>query len=658
MMHRLPYISAIGFGLLAVNLALTRYGISDLRVAKPADKVDVKSTPAPHSAIVLFDGKNLNNWVHINGRDKPKWKLLASGAMEVHGGNIMTRRKFGGSFKLHVEFRVPYLPDKKGQQRGNSGISVQGRYEVQVLDSYGLKSTAADCGAIFGVAAPRVNACKAPTIWQSYDIEFHAPRRVGMKKETARMTVYQNGILIHNNVKLTRDNTHGGLGGDIYTPGPIMLQDWGNPVQYRNIWLVSGTGLRPGLPRKPKAGTMSRLESFKAGRPAPPGPKVGYVLGIKPVQRIRADFAIRLKLPRMKVKDWCVLTARPPVLIGQKAVAVSGSPRGKVVTEQSPERRQVLRSIVAGKGKARHSIVVKTHYRATLYARQLLVRQPGDGSAGPPDLKPVVRANYLRSTLHLDYRTPGFGQWLVRAGLRRARGEGEIPFAQRAFRKIAQQELTYACPARFKRASEVVRARQGDCGSFANVYVSTLRANGIPARALIGRWATSTQPADKTGGQPFHQTHVKTEFFARGVGWVPVDPTCGIFGEDGGDFLTLHVDPDMDVPTKIAGKKPVEAMQPWAYYVTGFSGNFNGFSATGEKWVVHGERLHAKKPNRRGKQLSLGRPHIVTGDDGDADNDNDDGNDDNDGDDDASYQQWHKKHKSAVIIVAPKKKKK
>jgi hypothetical protein len=361
----------------------------------------------------------------------------------------------------------------------------------------------------------------------------------------------------------------------------------------------------------------------------------------------------------MKVKKWCVLTARPPVLTGQKAVAVSMSPRGRVVTEQSPERRQVLRSVVTGRGKTRHSVLVKTHYRATLYARQLLVRQPGDGAAAPPDLKSAVRAYYLRSTLHLDYRTPVFRQWLVRTGLRRARGEDEVPFAQRAFRRIAQQELSYVYPARYNRASEVVQAHQGDCGSFSNVYVSALRANGIPSRTLIGRWAASTDPKGGPGGTPFYQIHVKTEFFARGVGWVPVDPTCGVFGEDGGDFLTLHIDPDMDVPTQIAGTKPIEAMQPWAYYVTGYSGTFDGFSATGEKWVVHCERMQAKKLKRRSDRPSLERPPIVTGADGDADDGNDDGNDDDDGDDDdADYQQWHKKHRSAVIIVAPKKKKK
>ncbi len=239
-MRRYYATLAILLVLSLVNRAPGQYGdISDLKLAKPEDKIDVQPVPPPQGALVLFDGTNLDGWVKMDSKSKPTWKLREGKAMEVQGGNIITRQKFDGSFKLHVEFRVPYMPQAKGQGRGNSGVYLQGRYEVQVLDSYGLASKDNDCGAIYEVAAPRVNACKAPTVWQSYDIEFQAPQCANGKKiAPARITVYQNGIKIHDHVEIPVDHTRAGMETDPCTPGPIMLQDHGNPVQFRNIWLI------------------------------------------------------------------------------------------------------------------------------------------------------------------------------------------------------------------------------------------------------------------------------------------------------------------------------------------------------------------------------------------------------------------------------------
>lgn len=230
----------VATGLLLGETGKGPYGdLGDLKILKPEDKEHVKSTPPPKGALVLFEGKDLDGWIRTDGKTPAGFQLLDGGIMQVKGGNIMSKEKFDGQFKLHVEFRVPYEPTKSGQGRGNSGVYVQGRYEVQVLDSYGLESKNNDCGGIYGIAAPTVNACKAPTIWQSYDIEFTAPKCVdGKRTEYARMTVYHNGVKIHDDVEVKTDNTTAGLGGDPCTPGPIMLQDHGNPVQYRNIWVL------------------------------------------------------------------------------------------------------------------------------------------------------------------------------------------------------------------------------------------------------------------------------------------------------------------------------------------------------------------------------------------------------------------------------------
>jgi hypothetical protein len=216
------------------------YSIDGLKLHKPEDGVHVRPVPPPKGALVLFHGQDLKAWTKMDGKSAAAWKLVEGGAMEVRGGNIITRKEFDGHFRLHVEFRVPYMPKATSQGRGNSGVYLQGRYEVQVLDSYDNPTYAkGGCGAIYGIADPRVNVLKAPAVWQSYDIDFHAPVfENGKKVEMARMTVCQNGVQIHDDVKIPLDNTVGGRGGDPSKPGPIMLQDHGNPVQYRNIWVL------------------------------------------------------------------------------------------------------------------------------------------------------------------------------------------------------------------------------------------------------------------------------------------------------------------------------------------------------------------------------------------------------------------------------------
>ncbi|MFP4501809.1 MAG: DUF1080 domain-containing protein [Candidatus Hydrogenedentota bacterium] len=167
-----------------------------------------------------------------------RWKLLENGAMEVHQGGIISKEVFG-DHKLHVEFRTPLMPDKRGQERGNSGVYLQGRYEVQVLDSYGLEGVDNECGGIYKVASPRVNMCAPPLQWQTYDITFRAPRfdEDGGKSADATLTVHHNGVLIHEDVAVPKP-TAAHVGGDIRDPGPLHLQDHGNPVWFRNIWAV------------------------------------------------------------------------------------------------------------------------------------------------------------------------------------------------------------------------------------------------------------------------------------------------------------------------------------------------------------------------------------------------------------------------------------
>ncbi len=192
----------------------------------------------PAGAVVLFDGRDLSAWTTKDGKSPADWPVQ-DGILTVGKGkgDVMTKAMLG-SYKLHIEFNVPYMPEAKGQGRGNSGVYQQGRYELQVLDSYGLDLQDNDCGAIYKQVVPKVNACKPPLQWQTYDVTFHSAVREGDKvTKKARITVVQNGKTIIDDREI--DPTAGGIDMEAGKPGPILLQDHGNAVQYRNIWALN-----------------------------------------------------------------------------------------------------------------------------------------------------------------------------------------------------------------------------------------------------------------------------------------------------------------------------------------------------------------------------------------------------------------------------------
>ena len=213
-----------------------------------------EAPPGAHDSVTLFSGKPEDvaaNWAQ--DKQPGHWKV-EEGAMIASGNSLSTKATFT-DFQLHLEFKVPNKPNAKGQAKGNSGVFLQGRYEVQVLDSYGIADPGTgDCGAIYTIASPLVNACKPPETWQTYDIAFRAPRfdtSTHAMKEPARATVLLNGIVVQNATEITRKThqekaTKGPNGEvippkpdteDLSTPGPISLQFHQNAVAYRNIWI-------------------------------------------------------------------------------------------------------------------------------------------------------------------------------------------------------------------------------------------------------------------------------------------------------------------------------------------------------------------------------------------------------------------------------------
>lgn len=204
--------------------------------------VGEKPGDAPSDATVLFDGKNLDNWTAADG-STAKW-TVKDGVVTVlpKGGDIKTKKQFG-DFQLHIEWRSPaeVNPSQTGQGRGNSGIFLQERYEVQVLDNYNNKTYAnGQASSIYKQHIPLVNACRKPGEWQVYEIFFTAPRfnSEGRIVSPAYVTVVHNGVLSLNHVAILGPTEYIGLPVyKQYQNGAIRLQDHGNPVSYRNIWI-------------------------------------------------------------------------------------------------------------------------------------------------------------------------------------------------------------------------------------------------------------------------------------------------------------------------------------------------------------------------------------------------------------------------------------
>ena len=181
----------------------------------------------PAGATVLFDGKSLD----------------ALKDARLDGDTLMqglTTKATWQNFSLHLEFKTPFQPTARGQGRGNSGCYLQGRYEVQILDSFGLEGENNECGGFYTIASPRVNMAFPPLAWQTYDIDYTAATfdASGKKTANARATVKHNGVLIQDNTELDHATT-AAPGKEASAPGPIHLQDHGNPVRYQNIWLLA-----------------------------------------------------------------------------------------------------------------------------------------------------------------------------------------------------------------------------------------------------------------------------------------------------------------------------------------------------------------------------------------------------------------------------------
>lgn len=216
--------------ILGGNLLLTDENSKSFTLPRIERTSPTLGAKPPEGALVLFDGSSADAWE--NGKAE-NGLLLATGC---------TSKQRFGDYTFHLEFRTPYMPLARGQGRGNSGVYHSGRWETQILDSFALEGRDNECGGIYSVSKPRLNMCLPPLSWQTYDVDFTAATFDATGKRTAwpRITVKLNGVIVHEGLELNKDfTTAAPINQPLVNPeGPVYLQNHGNPVVFRNIWIV------------------------------------------------------------------------------------------------------------------------------------------------------------------------------------------------------------------------------------------------------------------------------------------------------------------------------------------------------------------------------------------------------------------------------------
>jgi Transglutaminase-like superfamily len=322
----------------------------------------------------------------------------------------------------------------------------------------------------------------------------------------------------------------------------------------------------------------------RSAAPESSGPKSSYVLVVTGAKRVHDELTFEFAAPRVRADDWDVFVSQLPELAGQTMVRSNLMPGGRKGRELSALGRPLLYTRVPVQGsKWRQGLTVRVEYEATLFERHLERRPPEPPE--PPAIAPPApqeRRSALAWGHQFDFTASAFQDWLDGQSLRRAPEEEDVDFARRAFIRIKHGFQPGSGAAEKWRASRVCKAGKSDPGGLAILFVSTLRANGVAARVLSGRWAFPSKPGANAADEP----HIKAEFFAEGVGWVPADIGSAVvldrkgqgldyFGKDEADFLTMHVDTDIEFETTHFGRKTLTWIQAPSFWVNG-AGSLDG----------------------------------------------------------------------------------
>jgi hypothetical protein len=327
------------------------------------------------------------------------------------------------------------------------------------------------------------------------------------------------------------------------------------------------------------------------------GPR--YAIESKLARQIEATMTWDLHTPKLTASEWIIYAPFLPNITGRQSnVSSTMNWSTKTASELGPLHQTLLLAQVPVNARMnkiefnllKQQVNVKLTYKAHLYSRDLVELAPDARAPVVPNLTAKARSQYLAASDLLNFKDKDFQKWLDTHKLRKGAGESEIDFGKRVYKTITKGFTYYWKSPMDWHVTAIIQAGKSDCGGLASVFVSALRANGVPARLVTGRWAFS---ANKSGGDPY-QYHVKAEFFAAGVGWVPADLSSGLndkskdglafFGHETGDFLVLHFDNSLVVDTLHFGKQTVTWLQMPAIWATG-NGTFDNSSTT-EGWQV------------------------------------------------------------------------
>lgn len=306
-----------------------------------------------------------------------------------------------------------------------------------------------------------------------------------------------------------------------------------------------------------------------------------YRLETRQTGRYEATMTYSARAEKLQASEWLLFAPVLPTLAGQTDVSSKLIPAGKVIADLSDLKRPLLLARVkADADELKQAVEMEVVYQATLWSRRLTPLRTGEKLPAVTDLSAAEREAALRSAGDLNHSGEALQAWQREHDLTRGKDETEIDFARRVFSTIRRQFKYDYQPEMDRAPSAVCQAGKSDCGGLSNLFVATLRSQGIPARTLAGRWAISADPDEKLNGHAYYQYHVKAEFFAAGVGWVPIDMASGIlhdrsreglyyFGYDPGDFLVQHIDGNLEIDTIHFGKQQLAVLQRPAFWVTG-----------------------------------------------------------------------------------------